>query len=65
MSVEFTNVSYESKSGEIAGKVTVIAGRTEIHLRSQMDARSVWELDSHHKNTEEAYKVLDDILENN
>lgn len=66
MSVDFANMTYESKSGEIAGKVTTIAnGRAEIHLRSQMDARSVWELDSRHNSMVDACEVLEEILENN
>lgn len=65
MSVEFANMTYESKSGNVVGKVTPLSsGRANIELRSQLDARSVWELDSTHASITDACEVLDEILEN-
>lgn len=65
MSVEFANVTYESKTGDVLGKVTTLAnGGAKIELRSQLDARSLWKMDSTHASITDACEVLDEILEN-
>lgn len=64
MSVEFANMTYESDTGNFIGKVTKTDSGAKIELRSQLDARSVWEFDSHHASVKDACEVLEEILSN-
>lgn len=63
MSVEFANMTYESQSGAVAGKVQTTAKGADIFIRSQEDARLDWELHSSHESESDARKLLGELLE--